>query len=142
MNEHPPSIPDTILFVDDEAKARKYFSMLFGRERKVLTAADGLEGWELYQQHRAEIGIVVTDQIMPRMTGLELLSHLRSEPIPVIRILSTAYAESELVTAAVNDGLIDYFIGKPWNLEKFESLIQQSLSLLGHRLPAAEWRIA
>ena len=137
--QHSTAVPrDMILFVDDEGKARKYFALLFGRNHRVITAKDGREALELFQMHRDEIGLVITDHIMPRLTGLELLERLREEHAHVTRILSTAYTESELVRAAVSDGLIDYFIGKPWNMEKFESIVAQSFSLLGHRLPVKE----
>lgn len=133
MNTRNPGPLDTILFVDDEAKTRKYFTLIFGRHYPVLVAVDGEDAVKIYEAEHQRIGIVVTDQIMPRMTGLELLGRLRMAGSPVIRILSTAYADSDLVSAAVSEGLIDYFIGKPWNLEKFESLLQQSLSLVSHR---------
>ncbi len=104
----------------------------------MITAVDGREGLDLFHRHRAEIGLVITDHIMPRMTGLELLEQLRAENARVTRIFSTAYTDSDLVRTAVSGGLIDYFIGKPWNMEKFESIVQQSFSLQGHRHPVVK----
>jgi DNA-binding NtrC family response regulator len=132
----PADSAAAILFVDDEAKSRKYFSLLFGRKRRVITAEDGVEGLELFRRHREDIALVVTDHLMPRMTGLEFLEHLEAENARVTRILSTAYTENELVEAAVNRGLIDYFIGKPWDMEKLESIVEQSFSLQERRRPA------
>lgn len=138
MSEPIPPIPDTILFVDDEAKARKYFTLFFKRKHRVLAAADGKEALDLFQRHRDQIGVVITDHIMPRMTGLNLLGQLGESGARVTRILSTAYTDSDLVRDAVNNGLIDCFISKPWDLEKLESVVDQSFSLLGHRLPIEE----
>ena len=135
MMDSPPATLETILFVDDEAKARKYFKLIFGGSYRILTAADGQEALDIYLSGRDEIKVVVTDQIMPRMTGLELLGRLRAAEAPAIRILSTAYADSGLVSAAVGDGLIDCFIRKPWNIEKFGGVIQQSLARRAHRQP-------
>jgi DNA-binding NtrC family response regulator len=134
----PPNVIDTILFIDDEPKACKYFAMLFGRNHEVLTAADGREGLQLFRRHRSRIGVVITDHIMPRMTGLDLLERMRSENARVTRILSTAYTDSGLVRAAESSGLIDYFVGKPWDLEKFESIVWQSFLLLNDRTPVEE----
>ena len=135
MMDSPPTTLDTVLFVDDEAKTRKYFKLIFGGSYRILTAADGLEALEIYFSGRDEIKVVVTDQIMPRMTGLELLGKLRAAEAPAIRILSTAYADGGMVSAAVDDGLIDHFIGKPWNIEKFGDLLKQSVLLSVQRLP-------
>ena len=66
----------TILFVDDEDKSRKYFRRIFGRKYEVLIASNGQEAMEVIEQRRREIGMVVTDQIMPRATGLEVLANV------------------------------------------------------------------
>ena len=133
--DSPPTTCDTILFVDDEEKARKYFKLIFGGNYRILTAADGQEALEICRSWRDEIKVVVTDQIMPRMTGLELLGKLRAEEAPMIRILSTAYADSGMVSTAVDDGLLDCFIGKPWKIEKFGGILQQALLRGGSREP-------
>ena len=138
MSEPTVQVPDTILFVDDEAKARKYFTLFFKGKHRVLAAADGEEALALFQSHRDEIAVVITDHIMPRMTGLDLLAQIGESGARITRILSTAYTDSDLVRAAVSDGLIDYFISKPWDLEKLEAIVGQSFSLLGHRLPIEE----
>jgi two-component system sensor histidine kinase/response regulator len=135
MTDSPPTTLDTVLFVDDEVKARKYFKLIFGGSYRILTAADGQEALEIYLSGRDEIKVVVTDQIMPRMTGLELLGKLRAVEAPAIRILSTAYADGGLVSVSVDDGLIDHLFGMPWNIEKFEDLLKQSVLLSVQRLP-------
>lgn len=116
-----------ILFVDDEEKSRKYFSMIFGRDREVLLAADGEQGLEiLASDHSKQIGIVVTDHIMPRMTGIEMLTHATVGNPTLVRVLSTAYTDSELIAGAVRDGLIDYCIGKPWSIDKLQEILDRA----------------
>ncbi|MBC8127660.1 MAG: response regulator [Gloeobacteraceae cyanobacterium ES-bin-144] len=116
-----------ILFVDDEEKSRKYFKIIFGRGRNVVVANDGVHALEiLNQDHSGRIGVIVTDQIMPRMTGIEML-RLATERNPYyVRVLSTAYTDSELVANAVKNGLIDYFVGKPWSIQKLGEIIESA----------------
>ncbi|MEO1843401.1 MAG: response regulator [Akkermansiaceae bacterium] len=122
----------TILFVDDEEKSRKYFRMIYRRTFKILIAADGSEALQLFTENRKEIGVVVTDQIMPHMTGLDLLGEVESIEPEVIRILSTAYADSELVAEAAQNSLIDYFIVKPWDIERVSATLEQAVAHFEH----------
>lgn len=123
-----------ILFVDDEEKSRKYFQRIFGREYNILIASQGDEAREIFQRHLHEIGLVVTDQIMPRLTGLDLLKEVEQTDPKVIRILSTAIADSELVAEAAHDGLIDYFIIKPWDIDRMKSVLDQAMTHFDHNL--------
>jgi CheY-like chemotaxis protein len=91
-------------------------------------AADGKEGLECFLANQDRIGIVVTDQMMPEMTGLELLEHLQSEGATAVRVLSTAYADSAEVEAATSSGLVELFISKPWDLPELESILEQAES--------------
>ena len=126
-----------ILFVDDEERSRKYFIRFFGKEREVLTAADGREGLELYREHRDRIGIVVTDQMMPAMSGLELLGKIEAEGSPAVRILSSAYADTADVEEATGSGLIDFLITKPWDLAALESLLEEAWACWQRRMSSA-----
>jgi CheY-like chemotaxis protein len=123
-----------VLFVDDEKMSQKYFRRVFGGGRTILTADNGYEALKIYEEYAGQIGIVVTDQIMPRLTGLEVLRNLQEKGSPVARVLSTAYTDSQLVQEAVNGGLIDYFVSKPWDLEKLEDILQQAEAHYLHRL--------
>jgi two-component system probable response regulator PhcQ len=121
------SKPMQILFVDDEEKSRKYFSMIFGKAREVVVATDGSHGLEiLANDHSQKIGVVVTDHIMPRMTGIEMLARASDNNPALVRVLSTAYTDSELIAGAVRDGLIDYCIGKPWSIGKLQDILDRA----------------
>jgi two-component system probable response regulator PhcQ len=117
-----------ILFVDDEEKSRKYFSMIFGRNRNIVLATDGEHALEiLANDHSQRIGVVVTDHIMPRMTGIQMLTRATESNPMVVRVLSTAYTDSELIAGAVRDGLIDYCIAKPWSIDKLQEILDRAM---------------
>lgn len=119
--------PMQILFVDDEEKSRKYFMMIFGRAREVVLATDGVHALEiLANDHSQRIGVVVTDHIMPRMTGIEMLARATERNPKLVRVLSTAYTDSELIANAVKDNLIDYCIGKPWSIDKLQDILDRA----------------
>jgi two-component system, sensor histidine kinase and response regulator len=119
----------SILFVDDEEKSRKYFSIIFGKTREIMVACDGLEALEILQSEAGKrIGVIVTDQIMPRMTGIEMLTRLGDHNSHIVKVLSTAYTDSELVAGVVESGLIDYFIGKPWAIDKLQETLDRAVA--------------
>lgn len=115
-----------VLFVDDEELSRKYFKRFFGRNYEVFCAEDGQAGLEVFFANKDKIGIIVSDQMMPIMTGLELLEAARKQDDDVVRVLSTAYADSEEVAAAINSKLVEYFISKPWDLPILEETLAQA----------------
>ncbi|MEO5712055.1 MAG: response regulator [Luteolibacter sp.] len=123
-----------ILFVDDEEKSRKYFSMIFGRSWDVVIAADGAEGLErVLGDEERQIGVIVTDQIMPNLTGIEMLERVRPLRPDIVKVLSTAYADSDLATAAAGSGVIDYSVEKPWNIDHVREVLEQAAAA-HHRL--------
>jgi two-component system, sensor histidine kinase and response regulator len=131
-----------ILFVDDEEKSRKYFAILFGKTWDIQVARDGAEALDILSGDSAgEIGIVVTDQIMPRMTGIQMLDSPELRNAALVRVLSTAYTDSELVSNAVQSGLIDYFVGKPWSIDKLRTVLETAtahhelMKKTGRRMP-------
>lgn len=117
-----------ILYVDDEEKSRKYFSRIFGNTWEVVLAADGREALDILLGDGAErIGVVVTDQIMPGMTGIEMLARIRHRKPHLVKVLSTVVADSGLVARAAEAGVIDYFVGKPWTMAKLRNVLDQAM---------------
>ena len=104
-----------ILFVDDEEKTRKAFKRLFEDEFKILLASDGAEGYSVFEKHKEEIGVIVTDQKMPRETGVQFLSRVAEIDSQIVRVLSTAYAELDAAIAGVNEAGIYRYVTKPWD---------------------------
>ena len=122
-------IPDTILYVDDEAMALKYFERLVSPLAPVITALSVAEGKALLQQRGGEIAVLVSDQRMPGAYGNELLRYAREHHPGVVRMLTTAYSELGEAIEAINSGEIYRYITKPWDLESLHADLRNALEL-------------
>ena len=116
-----------ILFIDDEEQSQKYFSQIFGRIFKIYLASDGEEGLKLFHEHKEEIGIVVSDQRMPGISGSDLLAQVAEISPNVVNILSTAYSDLEAAIDAVNQGGIYRYVTKPWDLAELEVTLRRAM---------------
>jgi signal transduction histidine kinase len=103
----------SILCVDDEVDNVESLERLFRRKYKVFTATSGVEALRVLERER--ISLIVTDQRMPGMTGVELLAASREHQPDAIRILLTGYTDIDSVIAAVNSGQIYRYVTKPWD---------------------------
>src|SRR5260221_14094861 len=117
----------TILYVDDEEKSLKYFTRAFEDQFRILTAPNAQDGLKLLEQHKDEIGLLMTDQRMPGEKGVWLLEKARQLRPRVIRILATAYSDMEAAIAAVNSGAIYKYVGKPWDPAQLETTLMRGL---------------
>ena len=102
-----------ILLVDDEPEILFSLQGLLRREFELYTAADGQEALRILQHH--PIHVIMTDQRMPQMTGVELMSRVRTEYPDAMRIIFTGYADIKAVIDAVNHGDLYRYITKPWD---------------------------
>ena len=116
----------TILYVDDEEKSLKYFSRAFEGKFRILCAADAAEGYRLLEQHRNEIGLLITDQRMPHEKGVEFLQRARQLHPKAIRILTTAYSDLDVAIEAVNSGAIYKYVTKPWDVPQLEVTLRRA----------------
>lgn len=117
-----------ILLVDDEEGILKSLSrVLHGLNVNILTASNGAEALEIIGQQK--IALIISDQRMPGMTGVEMLSKSRDISPDSIRILLTGYADMESTVAAINGGAISYYFNKPWDNNMLTSRIVESLDL-------------
>lgn len=116
-----------ILYVDDEEKSLKNFTRAFSERFRILTAPNAHEGLKLLEQHKHEIGLLMTDQRMPGEKGVWLLERARQLNPRIIRILATAYADMEAAIAAVNTGAIYKYITKPWDPPALEQTLKRGL---------------
>ncbi len=105
-----------ILYVDDEVQSLKYFSREFSKDFTTLTAESAEEGWNIIEERHDEIGILITDQRMPNMSGVDLLKKICRTYPKIIRLLATAYADLDDAISAVNSGYIYKYISKPWDV--------------------------
>src|SRR5689334_20419142 len=93
-----------ILFVDDEPENLRLAERAFRQNHSILVAESPQAAFELLTEH--EISIVVSDQRMPQMSGLEFLSQVREISPRTIRYLLTGLVESEDIQTAINSDLI------------------------------------
>lgn len=116
-----------VLYVDDEGKSLKLFARAFGETFRILTAASAKHGLEIVEQHKHEIGVLMTDQRMPGEKGVWLLERVRQIEPRIIRILVTAYTDMEAAVEAVNSGAIYKYVNKPWDPIQLEHTLKRSL---------------
>ncbi len=115
----------TVLFVDDEINILKALQRLLRHEpMNVLTASRGSEALALLDQH--EVQLVVSDQRMPEMSGVDLLTAVRQRHPDLVRMLLTGYTEIQMAVDAINRGEIYRLITKPWNDDELRATIRQA----------------
>lgn len=117
----------SILFVDDEEKALKYFSRLFSDEFTILTASNTENARTILQENHEDIGILITDQRMPEETGVKLLKYTKENYPNIIRLLTTAYSDLGDAIEAVNAGEILRYITKPWDIDLLRLELRHAL---------------
>ncbi|MCP5041450.1 MAG: response regulator [bacterium] len=119
MTEH------AVLFVDDEVNILKAIQRLLRNEPwRVLTATDPNEALEIMRRTPAQV--VVTDQRMPSMSGVDFLSRVRDQHADVIRMMLTGYTEMNIAVDAINKGEIYRLITKPWNDDELRATLRQA----------------
>src|SRR3989441_10766694 len=116
-----------ILYVDDEEKSLKYFARAFADQFRIFTAPTAQGGLNLLDEHKDEIGLLMTDQRMPGEKGVWLLEKARQLRPRIIRILATAYSDMDAAIAAVNTGAIYKYVTKPWDPPQLENTLKRGL---------------
>jgi signal transduction histidine kinase len=133
----------TILVVDDEPDVVESVQNLLRLQYRVLGATSAQEGIEILKQQ--EVHVVMTDQRMPEMTGVELLRHIRGEHPDCIRLMITGYADIRAVVDAINQGNVYRYITKPWDPEELVAIIRQAVEhyelLAGRKRLLAELQV-
>ena len=116
-----------VLYVDDEEMSLKYFTRAFQNQFQILTAANAKEAYQVLEQNRDKIGLIMTDQRMPGEQGVQFLGRARELHPQAIRILTTAYSDLEVAIEAVNSGAIYKYITKPWEVPDLEVTLKRAL---------------
>src|SRR6185295_5109332 len=114
----------TILVVDDEADVVKSVQDLLRLDYRVLGATRAADAAVMLEKE--EVHIVMTDQRMPGMTGVEFLKTVRGEHPDAIRLLFTGYADIRAVIDAINQGNVYRYITKPWDPDELQSIIREA----------------
>lgn len=108
-------IKQPILCVDDENDNLDALERIFRSKYKVLRANSGTEALKLLDQYPDPVPVIITDQRMPQMTGVEFLEKSIEKRPESIRILLTGYTDMESVVSAINNGQIYRYLNKPWD---------------------------
>jgi response regulator RpfG family c-di-GMP phosphodiesterase len=120
-----------VLYVDDEVNNLNSFKATFRREFKVFTASSGSEGLAILKAN--PVHVIITDQRMPEMSGVEFLVEVVTEFPDPIRILLTGYADINAVIDAVNKGHIYYYVSKPWDEQRLRVIIKNAYEIFSLR---------
>jgi response regulator RpfG family c-di-GMP phosphodiesterase len=126
------------LIVDDEPNVCDSVYDLLRREFRVLKANSAVEGFRIMQEE--EVHIVMSDQRMPQITGVEMLTKVKARHPHAVRMLFTGYADLESIIAAINQGHIFQFMKKPWQPEDLQIAVRQAAAEFDRLEAAAQER--
>lgn len=118
----------TILYVDDEENNLISFKANFRLKYKVFIAISGDEALKILEKNAVDV--IITDQRMPQMTGVQFLEKVLEKHPDPMRILLTGYADMSAVVDAVNKGKIFHYLTKPWNEEELDISINRAYEVL------------
>ena len=114
-----------VLYVDDEPDNLRVFELTFRRDFTILTATDAMAGLQLLSEH--PVAVVLSDQKMPGIQGVEFLRRVRELDARVVRILVTAYGDAKILGDAINDGNIYRYLAKPWEPDDMRLTVQRAI---------------
>lgn len=116
-----------VLFVDDEERILNTMQALFRRQYDVTTTTDGYHALELLKKEHYQL--LISDQRMPIMAGVDLLREAKSVSPDTVRILLTGYSDLAAIIGSVNEGEVFRFLNKPWNTQEFLSTVKEAVSI-------------
>ena len=114
-----------IMIVDDEHANLRVLERLFRPDRQVVTAPSGAEALVLLEQH--DIALLISDQRMPAMTGIELMTKTVAIRPQMVKILLTGYTDVGSLIEALNSGLVYRYLTKPWNNDDLRLTVSRAL---------------
>ena len=121
-----------VLLVDDEFEVLAVLEALLDDDWDVYTAQSGRAALEILNSD-TPIQLVITDQRMPEMTGVEFLQAVATTHPDLYRMVLTAYSDVDPIVAAINQGKVDQFILKPWDPITIRGLVAEGLSVCERR---------
>lgn len=114
-----------IMVVDDEAANLRLLERLFRNDYTIITAESGAEALTALEQN--DVALIITDQRMPGMTGIELLKRTADLRPQMVRIMLTGYTDVESLVEAINSGLVYKYVTKPWNNDELRLTVSRAL---------------
>jgi len=125
-----------LLVVDDEQGVCDSVHDLLRRELNVIKARNADEAYRILGENA--VHVIMTDQRMPKVSGVEMLANVRVRHPHAIRILFTGYADVEAVIAAFNQGRVFRFLRKPWQPEEIEGAVREAVAEYDRLVEQAE----
>ena len=122
------SAKHSLLLVDDDANILRALTRLLQRDGyRILTAGNAEEALELLAVN--SIGVVISDQRMPGVSGVELLSRVRKLHPDAMRMVLSGYADLKAVIEAINSGAVYKFLTKPWDSDQLRASVSEAFQL-------------
>src|SRR5688572_11051740 len=116
-----------LLFVDDEQRVLNSMRIMFRRQFDLFLASHGAEALDIVRDK--DIGVIVADHRMPKMTGVEVLSKVRAMSPRTVRILLTGYADLDAVEGSINYSEVFRFLTKPCAPQQLRETIELAAKL-------------
>jgi len=114
-----------ILYVDDEKANLEAFASLFRRKFNIITVSSGRQGLEVMETQAVDL--IISDQRMPEMTGIEFLKKVKEKWPNLKSILLTAYTNNDVIKEAVNDVGIYWYVNKPFDATQMEQTMSKAI---------------
>jgi two-component system response regulator HupR/HoxA len=122
--------PYSILIVDDEPAIQESLALTLGEDYQVFTASTGEEGLEILERETG-ISLIIADQVLPSMSGVEFLEKAIERNPQAIRMMLTGYADIRSLARAINEGRIYRYIAKPWEPDEVRLNVKRALEAHG-----------
>jgi serine/threonine protein kinase/response regulator RpfG family c-di-GMP phosphodiesterase len=124
----PQGLPQArVLFVDDEERILTALRSVFRGRYHVFTATSGEQAFEFLERFR--VHLIVSDQRMPGMLGVELLRRAKELSPNTVRILLTGYSDLASIVGSINEGEVYRFINKPWNNQDIQAIVAEAVAI-------------
>jgi response regulator RpfG family c-di-GMP phosphodiesterase len=121
----PASHPQTLLLIDDEPNILSALQRLFRRDGYTILACDNAdEAFELIE--RQPVDVILSDQRMPGMSGVEFLRRVKESHPDTVRIVLSGYTDLQFITDAINEGAIYKFLTKPWDDTQLREQVREA----------------
>lgn len=124
----------SVLYIDDESYNLTAFMAEFRRYYNVFTTTSVREAIEILQKN--DIDLIITDQRMPEMTGVQFLEAVIAEFPKPARMILTGYSDIDAITKAINNGAVLRYITKPWDPAELKQIIDMGIRV--HELEESE----
>ena len=121
----------SILYVDDERDNLTTFKSVFRRHYDLTIASSGAEGLEILKSKK--IDLIITDQRMPKMTGIEFLKKTIPDYPEAIRMILTGFGDVKDIIETINEGKVYAYVTKPWHKEELKVMIDNAFKLIDEK---------